>query len=259
MPAAPPRAPSCSTPTATASATGDPAAATRSPRGRTSPPPPCAHAAEQALAAAGLPGSAVGSTSVAMAGGSRIAEDDEVGRDHPRRTRRRRGARLARRRARPARPLLLRHARAERLCARRRHGRGGRPRRRRRGRRDVRRPRLAARRRRLRLLDRPRGGPCRLRGPRRARPRHRADAAPARGGAAAWTPHTAEPLAPGAVQDPALRHLVRQLYAVPPVHLARFAPLAFAAVESADDEVAADIIARAGAGPDPHPGGGPAA
>ena len=35
-------------------------------------------AAEQALAAAGLPGSAVGSTSVAMAGGSRIAEDDEV-------------------------------------------------------------------------------------------------------------------------------------------------------------------------------------
>src|SRR4051794_33777958 len=36
------------------------------------------HAAEQALAAAGLPGSAVVSTSVAMAGGSRIAEDDEV-------------------------------------------------------------------------------------------------------------------------------------------------------------------------------------
>ena len=35
-------------------------------------------AAEQALAAAGLPGSAVGSTSVAMAGGSRVAEDDEV-------------------------------------------------------------------------------------------------------------------------------------------------------------------------------------
>src|SRR6478735_4013146 len=55
-----------------------------------------------------------------------------------------------------------------------------------------------------------------------------------------------EPVAAAAVQDPDLRHLVRRLYAVPPVHLARFAPLAFQAVSASGDAVAADIITRAG-------------
>ena len=59
-------------------------------------------------------------------------------------------------------------------------------------------------------------------------------------------PSTVAALAPGDVQPPGLRHLVRELYAAPPVHLARFAPLAFAAVATVDDAVAADIIARAG-------------
>ena len=53
-------------------------------------------------------------------------------------------------------------------------------------------------------------------------------------------------VAAAAIQEPALRHLVRRLYAVPPVHLARFAPLAFEAVSASGDAVAAGIITRAG-------------
>jgi glucosamine kinase len=59
-------------------------------------------------------------------------------------------------------------------------------------------------------------------------------------------PPSFKPVAAAAVQDPNLRHLVRRLYAVPPVHLARFAPLAFAAVSASGDAVAVDIITRAG-------------
>jgi N-acetylglucosamine kinase-like BadF-type ATPase len=51
---------------------------------------------------------------------------------------------------------------------------------------------------------------------------------------------------PGVVTpDTALRHLVSWVYALPPVHLARFAPLAFEAL-AAEDAVATQIVTRAG-------------
>ena len=202
-------------------------------------------AVEQALGAAGLPGSAVVSTSVAMAGGSRVAEDDEVAATL-------RGALVTAgvAAALTVEPDLLalyfsgtHEASGYALVA----GTGA-----------------AA----VRVVDGEVAATCDGlgwllgddgsgfwigrevaravcadldgRGPRTALTPLLLEAAPP------MDPHAAEPLAPGAVQHPALRHLVRQLYAVPPVYLARFAPLAFAAVATADDPVAADIIARAG-------------
>ena len=202
-------------------------------------------AVQQALAAAGLPGSAVGSTSVAMAGGSRVAEDDAVAETL-------RGALVSA--AVPAaltvEPDLLalyfsgtHEASGYALVA----GTGA-----------------AA----VRVVDGEVAATCDglgwLLGDDGSgfwigREVVRAVSADldGRGASTALTPllleavpraatSTAEPLASGAVQHPALRHLVRELYAVPPVHLARFAPLAFAAVATVDDAVAADIIARAG-------------
>jgi glucosamine kinase len=203
-------------------------------------------AAEQALAAAGLPGSAVGSTSVAMAGGSRIAEDDEVAATIG-------GALLAAgvHASLAVEPDLLalyfsgtHEPSGYALVA----GTGA-----------------AA----VRVVEGEVVATCDGlgwllgdggagfwigrevvravcadldgRGPSTALTPLLLEAAPN------TDPDTSEPVAPGGGRAPALRHLVRQLYAVPPVHLARFAPLAFAAADSADDEVAADIIARAGA------------